>query len=481
MARISQIRVVTLLLLCAGFAGCRTHSLLGSSSGSGNSSVVLAMTDSPPSLVTVLSAKVTLTGATLNPGNVSLFSGTAIVELTKLQTDIAYVATATNVPAGTYTSLTLTFANPMLTIENDTTSTISGCAVGLICTITIPSASVMNPSPTIPLTGFTTIAGASAGLLVDVSLDNLLSATLGADFQAGTTVAAFTPAGAGAPPVGAEDVVGQVSISMSSNTFTLQNATASYSLKVDSASTFFQFPSTACMTAGFACLQNNQIVSVDIGIQADGSLLARNIVFEDSDNSDTEVEGIITNTNAGSQEFSIVTLAESAAVPNLNVGDVATVQYAVAPLTPFDIDLTHADNATLSTGGFLFAAPTDLAVGQQVSIRRNAAGSSGTSGSVVIKADRIRLRSTRVTASVQATGSGSSMLNLSNIPSIFSGHGVTNIQARTQQGTEGAICSENNSVIICSMIPVNFVVSARGPIFGSSSARTMVATRIVEK
>ena len=65
-----------------------------------HSSVVLAITDAPPSLVTILSAKVTLTGATLAPGNVSLFSGLAAVELTRLQTDTAYLTTTANVPAG---------------------------------------------------------------------------------------------------------------------------------------------------------------------------------------------------------------------------------------------------------------------------------------------------------------------------------------------------------------------------------------------
>jgi hypothetical protein len=430
------------------------------------------MTDLPPSNVTILAAKVTLTGATLNPGNISLFSGTAIVELTKLQTDVAYIATATNVPAGTYTSLTLTFANPLITIENDTASTISGCAVGLICTITIPPAGVTNPSPTISLTGFTTIAGASAGLLVDVSLDNLLNATLGADFQAGTAVTAFTPAGAGAPPVGAEDVVGQASsVNPSTNTFTLQNAAASYSLKVDSVSTFLGFPSTAC---GFACLQNNQILSVDIGIQADGSLLARNIVFEDSDSNDAEVEGVVTGTNLGSTDFSIVTLAESAPVPNLNVGDQATVQYSVSPPTLFDLDFIHADSVPVGTSNS-FSMATDLAVGQQVSIR--AAGSSGMAGNVIIKADRVRLRSTRLTASVLSNGS--STISLSGIPSIFSGHGVTTIQALTPQAT---ICSANNIVKICSNIPLHVSASARGPLFNSGgTARTMVATRVVEK
>src|SRR5713226_9211232 len=120
MFRIRLIWPISVLIFCAALVGCRGTAQLGSQTGNnGNSSVVLAMTDSPPSLVSILSAEVTLTGATLTPGNVSLFSGSAVVQLTRLQTDIGYLATATNIPAGTYTSVTLTFANPSLTIEND--------------------------------------------------------------------------------------------------------------------------------------------------------------------------------------------------------------------------------------------------------------------------------------------------------------------------------------------------------------------------
>src|SRR4029077_7358888 len=116
---------IAVLMICVAFAGCRSGAPISSNSQSpGNSSVILAVTDTPPSMASILSAEVTLTGATLNPGNVSLFSGSTTIELTRLQTDIAYLATAANIPAGNYTAVTLTFASPMLTIENDTTSAI---------------------------------------------------------------------------------------------------------------------------------------------------------------------------------------------------------------------------------------------------------------------------------------------------------------------------------------------------------------------
>src|SRR5216683_5018552 len=188
-----SIWAISLLIFCAALAGCGGSNQFGSQTGNnGNSSVVLAMTDTPPSNVSILSAQVTLTGATLAPGNVTLFSGSTMVELTRLQTDIGYLATATNIPAGTYTSVTLTFANPSLTIENDMAIKIAGCAVGVICPI-VPATTSM--SATIPLTSFSIAANSITGLLIDFNLDNLLTATMGADFSAGTSVTPFTPAG----------------------------------------------------------------------------------------------------------------------------------------------------------------------------------------------------------------------------------------------------------------------------------------------
>jgi hypothetical protein len=318
-------------------------------------------------------------------------------------------------------------------------------------------------------------ASTGVGLLVDVNLENLLSATLGADFKIGTTVSEFTPAITGVPLVEAEDVVGQVTATDTAhNTFSFQNATGQFSLLVDSTTTFFQFPSNLCMTPAFACLHTNQILSVDISFRSDGTAVARNVLFEDSDNSDTEVEGIITATNLGAQQFSMVTLAESATITGLKIGDTATVHFLISPPTPFDVDFMHADNIQVSTGGFVFApltVPTELFVGQQVQVRRNSS-SAGAS----ITADRVRLRSSRIAATVQSIPAPSILL--SNLPSIFSGHGTTQIQAQTFMPT---IFAEHGTLINISLIPVSGVVSVRGPLFNVSSARTLVATKVVLK
>jgi hypothetical protein len=472
-------QVVCGLLVFAALAGCGGAGQFGSvGQNNGNSNVVLAMTDSAPSGVTVLSAEVTLTGATLAPGNVTLFSGSTTVELTRLQTDVAYIATAAKIPAGPYTSVKLTFANPSLTIENDTTSSImSGattCTVGSVCTIAPTSTPQL--SATVPLTAFAIASSSTTGLLIDVNLANLLTSALGEDFSAGTTVFPFMPAGTGAPPVGAEDVVGHVvNVTAASNTFTLTNAEASYTLKVDSSSSFFQFPASATCTApGFACLANNQIVSADIAIQSDGSLLARNVLFEDADSSDAEVEGIITSTNAPSKQFKMVVLTVSGTGTGLSIGGETTVQYSTSPQTPFDVDFVHADNVQVTTTSFssLFTGPVGLVVGQQVSIRRNSSSSS------VLVADRVRLRSSRVTATVQNVGAPN--ITLDGLPFLFSDQGtVMQIQAQTSV-TPPTIYFDIDGPFSASSNILGDSISVRGPLFNTGGAnRTLVATKVV--
>jgi hypothetical protein len=471
MLRMRFIRVVCGLLAFTALAGCGGTGQFGSGGqNNGNSSVVLAMMDSPPSLVTILSAEVSLTGATLSPGNVSLLSAPVTVELTRLQTDVAYLATAAKIPAGSYTSVTLTFANPSLTIENDTASTIAGCTTTTVCKLT-PTASTL--SATVPLTSFSIAASSTTGLLIDVNLDTLLSPSLVEDFSAGTAVFPFTPGGTGAPPVGAEDVVGHVvSPNASSNTFTLTNAEASHALKVDSSTTFFQFPSGAtCPTPpAFSCLQANQILSVDMAIQADGSLLARNIVFEDADSSDVEVEGIVTSTNAASDQFSMVVHTASGTGTGLTVGQTATVQYAVSP-NPFAIDFLHADNSpiSLSTSGFLFSTQADLMTGQEVSIRRH-----GTLAGGLIQADRVLLRSSRFTGNVQTNASN--ILTIPS-PSLISSHGGSStIQAQTYGPT---IFFDIGHTIIILNIGLGESISVRGPLFNLNNQRTVATSKVV--
>jgi hypothetical protein len=75
--------------------------------------MALLMTDTPPVGVTLLSFEVTVSSATLEPGDVSLLTGPATAEITRLQTETISLST-TNVNPASYTSLVLTFLNSHL-------------------------------------------------------------------------------------------------------------------------------------------------------------------------------------------------------------------------------------------------------------------------------------------------------------------------------------------------------------------------------
>lgn len=101
----------------------------------------LTIRDNPPAGVTVLSFEISVTGASLQPADasqpkVSLLASPVEIELEKLQTNSAFLSIQ-GVAPGTYSTLTITFANPELTILNQSGQPIlvgtQACANGQIC------------------------------------------------------------------------------------------------------------------------------------------------------------------------------------------------------------------------------------------------------------------------------------------------------------------------------------------------------------
>ena len=94
------------------------------------------MTDDPTSGVSVLFFQVSLTSATLTPAAgsgstslVSLVENPIQIDVTQLQALSAFLANE-NVPAGTYSSLSLTFANPQLVIFNSSDASLGSWGRG---------------------------------------------------------------------------------------------------------------------------------------------------------------------------------------------------------------------------------------------------------------------------------------------------------------------------------------------------------------
>src|ERR1019366_7205380 len=90
--------------------------------------VTMSVQDSPPAGVTVLSFQIQITSASLQPSPagspvVPLLAKPTDVELEHLQSEPALLGSL-NVPAGTYTSVTVAFTSPRMVIFNSTAAPI---------------------------------------------------------------------------------------------------------------------------------------------------------------------------------------------------------------------------------------------------------------------------------------------------------------------------------------------------------------------
>src|SRR5713226_3159516 len=256
----------------------------------GAAAVSVTMTDTPPAGVTLLSFEVSVTGATLNPGSVDLLGGKGPIqiEVKQLETESAFLSTAT-VPAGTFTSLTLTFANPELTFKNDTGAALAGCAVGAVCEI--KPTGMLTSTIDFPGSGVVIMTNSPAGIQVDVNPGTILGATLGVDFSLAGAVSVqeltMKPAG---ELDDLDDLRGAVqNLDTMNKKFTLHTSGGDFPITTDN-NTEFDFE--ACAANNFICLQNNQVVDVDAKLMAGGVFLAKRIGFED-DAEDDELAGVV--------------------------------------------------------------------------------------------------------------------------------------------------------------------------------------------
>jgi len=100
--KVSGLGVATLvgLVACGGEGSGST----AAPSGTAQSTVNFVVTDTPSTAVTILSFQVQITGAVLQPGNVSLLARPVTVDLAQLVNDTGLLS-STVIDSATYTSL----------------------------------------------------------------------------------------------------------------------------------------------------------------------------------------------------------------------------------------------------------------------------------------------------------------------------------------------------------------------------------------
>jgi hypothetical protein len=412
-------------------AGCSGGSQTTTGGGGGNqqhASLTLTLTSKPDVSLTnisVLSATVSITGITLNPtsGNavpLTLSPTTYPVDLTRLQADTALLGVL-SLPAGSYSSATVTFSAANLTLDNKSGATLNGtCLSGTICKIVLPAGSSQVTATPFPLT---LTAGQASGISLNLNLNDAItvsSGTVALNFSAADTfnVVALPRIGA---PAGSldliEDFVGLVTAKTTTSITVMGSNGILLSIGLPS-TVVIEDPQGLCAAVNATCLMTNQtVVSVDATVNSAGALT---LVSADllSATPQDELEGTLINTATPGQ-FNLVVANKVVASGNTtltaaNPGDV----FLVTTTNPtFAVDLDEFfNNASLPPANVttLFAGVGDLTDGQDVMVHVAAATGSAATGDQAVTADAVLLRFTRTTGTVQ-TVSGQTF-TLSNLP-----------------------------------------------------------------
>src|SRR5229473_1757251 len=387
-------------------------------------SATLLIRDTPPVGVVVLSFSVIISGAVLQPGDASLLTNPVSVEINRLQVDMSLLASLP-IPSGTYNSLTVTLANPVLTILNQSGAAISSCPSGAICKSS-PALAVSTfnfASQPFPITS--TNASAPV-LLLDFDLSQSLSdlGTINPVLTVQQLVPAnLPPIGLSLPPglsvkqvagkityTGGDDIVDGAIFDLATNMGTLKNVDDTFAQYVDA------------VLCGFLFCVQGEIADVDLTLFGGNTWEARRVTLKPPDQ--PELEGVIVAINGGTQ-FDLVLLHQVPSAAGLEIGDVVRINLQ-SGATIEAVDTNPGSN------GLLFSAPADLLVGQVVTTRARSAP-SGTP--LAVTSDRVRLKSGALTGRVK------SILNATDfvVDSLPGNFPSAQIQGRTsaQTGFQG--------------------------------------------
>lgn len=414
---LASVAALSALLL---FSGCGTRPLNGGIGNGSSAPFTLAVTDTPPSGVTLLSFTITVSGAVLQPNNVSVLNAPVTLEVTQLQTDTNLLANM-DVPSGTYTDLVLTFSNPSVTFLNQSVP-IGTCAVGQICQISpaISPISVDFNTGVFPLTATTSTP---IGLLLDFSLNNLLQPDMSLDLTApgGFALTQFQNVTTGGILGQSGDVAGVVT-ALGTNQFTITTLNGISITATTTSDTQFFFPSLTCAANDFTCLETDQLIATDLSLFGDGTFQAATVAFEDS-SGESGISGTVVGVNplANPPTFDIVVHGSIPTEESAIIGDQATV--TVQPTAKFLVDEELQGIAS----GFTFASATDLVVGQEVLVRAD----SLETGPDTISTTQIVLRQSQWTANVGVINVGNGSFSLGSLPSLFTNAAPVNISTLT--------------------------------------------------
>ena len=464
------------LVSCVFLVACGGS--MSSSTGSNGVPMSLAIRDTPPSGVAVLFFEASITGASLQPSDiskaaVSVLSAPVEVEFGHLQADTAFLS-LTSVTPDDYKSITLTFANAAMTIVNHSGAPIGSCADNSVCELTpafTPATATVSSAP-LPIT-------ISQNSVVGIRLDFNVNSSVQSDLSINPTVTIKQltqrqDSDEGQEMEAVDEVDGQVT-AVSSNQLTLMNQRSgqSFTISVDSNTVFEDFSRAGCTAspADISCVKMGQILDVDLSENGMGMMLAKRVEFEEDANREA-IKGTITSVDSATQ-FHMVAFNEEPTVTGISEG--SPVMVTIQSGAVFQVGGEElGEDGGFSISGASFSSGADLMVGQDVQIRPGTVLSGG--GVPTVTTDLVRLWPSQITGQVGTINTSTGTFALTGLSPLFMGATppITTINVLTLSEMRFEDFSS-----LSSLAPGN-TVSVKGLLFNTPGTPTLVTRTMRE-
>jgi hypothetical protein len=456
--------VSTTLTVCMlsglGFSGCSAGSQSSpapaSSNAASSGTVNLVVQDTPPSGITVLSFQVQIVSATLQPGSVSLVKNPVTVDLAQLVTDTSFLASQV-VASGTYTSLTMAYANPQITLMNSSSAPLvtpaGTCAVGQVCIFSprINNASLTISSGVFPIT---VTASSSTGLNLDLSIPDLLQSDLSLTFASGQSVnlSLLSTLASLTDQQSQLDAVLATVRSVNGQQATIQTALGNQLTIGLNSGTTYSYP--ACPAANSSCLATGQIVDLNLSLLGDGSLVAQSVTYADASGGAAARGTVLATPSAGVDSFQILLHQVIPGATSAASGTMVTIAPASGAL--FTVPFTGYP----VVNGASFAGTSDLVAGQEVLLQLGA-GSSTTN----YNSGRIYLEPSQTVGTVQSVNAGGGSCILNGLTGLWTASKPTINQITCQTGSQTTY--ENLSSASLGALSPGTAIAVKGLVFNS--------------
>jgi hypothetical protein len=486
-----------LSLACIFLVGC---------GGSGNSTpknsvpVVLTLQDQPPAGLTALSFGIQVTGVSLQNADTSqqstaLLSTPVTVNLSDLQTINTLLANTT-APAGTYASITITFANPQVSILNNsgtsftdgTTSCDSTTATTAPCALA-PALSVSSVTITSTPFPITLAAGTPIQIALDFnSADSIINTDGTLSITPSVTVATNTTTNATTNNIADfTNGTGQVT-SASNNQVVVTDISTGQPLTfaTDSNTMFTGFNTSAtCTTANtFGCVQTGQIVNFNFGISgAAGSgptLQNLNLNSGVTNGLTGTVVGVNPQTNQLEVLVTSQTPAFQSGATGLAVGQVVEVNPGEGAI------FSAQTNGGTLPAGLTFGGINDVAVGQSVLL--DSTGFTAGTGTApgTLTTDNLTLVPSQFGGTISALDSSNQSFTVNGLNGLFTGNNVNSLTVNAGTGTSfSGVTNGFNGLATGNTVNLggNVFNTTNGPVLvgGQVGVTTTTATATVKR